>query len=109
MELFFRFPLKRPDILKMWVHAIKRKNFTPNNYSYLCSEHFHSDDYQIRPGSNIKLLKENAVPSIFNAFPKHLQKTKVVRRQLFRNQQLVNMIILFDYILFYSMFNLINI
>lgn len=74
---------------------MKRKNFTPNKYSYLCSEHFHPEDYQIRPGADIKLLFENAVPSVFKGFPDHLQKKRIVRRQLVRNNELVIIIIYF--------------
>ncbi|KAE9523184.1 hypothetical protein AGLY_016417 [Aphis glycines] len=81
---FHQFPLNRPNILKKWVHAMKRKNFTPTKYSYLCSEHFGPNDYQIRPGADIKLLLEYAVPSIFKGFPTHLQKKKNCRRQLVR-------------------------
>lgn len=39
---------------------MKRKNFTPTKYSYLCSEHFGPNDYQIRPGADLKLLLEYA-------------------------------------------------
>ncbi|KAL4097295.1 hypothetical protein QTP88_022094 [Uroleucon formosanum] len=59
---------------------MKRKNFTPTKYSYLCSEHFGPNDYQIRPGADIKLLLEYgeyAIPSIFKGFPTHLQKKKL--------------------------------
>jgi len=69
---------------------MKHKNFTPNKYSYLCSEHFNPEEYQIRPGANIKLLLENAVPSVFKGFPDHLQKKRIVRRQLVRNNELVS-------------------
>jgi len=56
---------------------MKRKNFTPTKYSYLCSEHFGPNDYQIWPRTDIKLLLEYAVPSIFKGFPTHLQKKKL--------------------------------
>lgn len=70
-----------------------RKTFKPTEYSYLCSEHFTNDDCQIRPESNVRWVKDEAVPSIFKEFPKHLQKKKVVRRLLQRHP-LVNVIIL---------------
>ncbi|KAL5237573.1 hypothetical protein ACI65C_004983 [Semiaphis heraclei] len=82
---FHRFPLKRPFGLSKWIHEMKRKNFKPSEYSYLCSEHFTNEDYQIRPGANVKWLKDEAVPSIFKEFSQHLQKKKVVRRLLKRN------------------------
>ena len=37
---FFRFPLKKPELLTKWVQAIHRKNWSPNNYSRICSDHF---------------------------------------------------------------------
>ncbi|XP_025203306.1 THAP domain-containing protein 1-like [Melanaphis sacchari] len=79
---FHHFPLKRSSVLANWINEMKRKNFKPTKYSYLCSEHFTNDDYQIRPGSNVRWLKDDAVPSIFKEFPKHLQKKKVVRQLL---------------------------
>ncbi|XP_022162259.1 THAP domain-containing protein 1-like isoform X5 [Myzus persicae] len=64
---------------------MKHKNFKPSEYSYLCSEHFANEDYQIRPGANVKWLKDEAVPSVFKEFPQHFQKKKVVYRLLQRN------------------------
>ncbi|XP_050064269.1 THAP domain-containing protein 1-like [Aphis gossypii] len=88
---FHRFPLKRPSVLEKWIHEMKRKNFKPSEYSYLCSEHFTNEDYQIRPGANVKWLKDEAVPSsVFKEFPQHLQKKKVVRRLLQRNPLVEN-------------------
>ena len=37
---FFRFSLKKPKLLAKWVQAIHRKNWSPNNYSRICSDHF---------------------------------------------------------------------
>ncbi|VVC30902.1 Hypothetical protein CINCED_3A012609 [Cinara cedri] len=74
---FHQFPLNRPDVLKKWIHAMGSKTFIPNEYSYLCSEHFNPDDYQIQPGSNEKLLLINAVPSIFKSFPEHFQNQEI--------------------------------
>lgn len=82
---------------------MKRKNFKPSEYSYLCSEHFTNEDYQIRPGANVKWLKDEAVPSIFKEFSQHLQKKKVVRRLLKRNP-LASLIILHNIILIINQF-----
>ncbi|CAI6368983.1 unnamed protein product [Macrosiphum euphorbiae] len=76
---FHRFPLKRPEVSKKWLHEkmVTRKNFTPNQYSYLCSEHFTPSYYlnESRPELDKKLLKDEAVPSVFK-LPQHLQKNK---------------------------------
>lgn len=78
--LFFkcRFPLNNPDILAKWKTAVKRldssgKPWVPGKGSSLCSDHFLESDFQFRPGADRKLLKLGAVPSVFLAFPDHLQ------------------------------------
>uniref|UniRef100_A0A8C5UGG0 THAP domain-containing protein 1 n=1 Tax=Malurus cyaneus samueli TaxID=2593467 RepID=A0A8C5UGG0_9PASS len=58
-----KFPLTRPDLCKKWEAAVKRKNFKPTKYSSICSEHFTPDCFKRE--CNNKLLKENAVPTIF--------------------------------------------
>ncbi|KYO35073.1 THAP domain-containing protein 1 [Alligator mississippiensis] len=60
---FHKFPLTRPDLCKKWETAVKRKNFKPTKYSSICSEHFTPDCFKRE--CNNKLLKENAVPTIF--------------------------------------------
>uniref|UniRef100_A0A2S2NZV2 THAP domain-containing protein 9 n=1 Tax=Schizaphis graminum TaxID=13262 RepID=A0A2S2NZV2_SCHGA len=79
---FHRFPLKRTEVLQKWIKEVRRKNFVPSKYSFLCSEHFLDSDYQIRPGATIKLLNENAIPSVFKGFPVHLQQSLPVKRRL---------------------------
>jgi len=78
---FHKFPLNNPELLKKWLIEIRRKNFMPTKYSSICSEHFKLEDYQIRPLATVKLLKTDAFPSIFKAFPSHLQKTIPVKRR----------------------------
>nr|KAF6375567.1 THAP domain containing 1 [Pipistrellus kuhlii] len=60
---FHKFPLTRPNLCKEWEAAIRRKNFKPTKYSSICSEHFTPDCFKRE--CNNKLLKENAVPTIF--------------------------------------------
>lgn len=69
----------------MWIKAIRRENWNPSSFSYICSKHFVESDYQIRPGADRKLLKHDAVPSVFPAFPKYLQESKRTRRILKRH------------------------
>lgn len=66
-----RFPFKRPEVLKQWIAALRRENWTPSKASRICSEHFLESDYKVRPGACIRLLKDDAVPSVF-AFPEYL-------------------------------------
>ncbi|XP_044761640.1 THAP domain-containing protein 1-like [Coccinella septempunctata] len=62
---FHRFPLQHPDILQLWINAIGRKNWHPSKFSKICGEHFLPSDYQQTFGKK-KLLKTDAVPSVFN-------------------------------------------
>lgn len=68
--VFHRFPTD-PVIRKRWVVALMRKNFIPSGHSRLCSKHFTEGSYQIRPNRILKLLKPDAVPTLFD-FPDHL-------------------------------------
>ena len=69
---FHTFPLKDQDQLQKWLKAIRREGWFPTQYSYICSEHFLESDFIQRTGI-CKRLKQDAVPSVFPAFPKHLQ------------------------------------
>ena len=77
MEIWFRdyFPyitLKDQDQLQNWLQAIRREGWFPTQYSYICSEHFLESDFIQRTGI-CKRLKQDAIPSVFPAFPKYLQ------------------------------------
>lgn len=65
------FPFSRKKMLKAWVRAIRRKNFKPTKSSVICSIHFRETDFI----KTIKgwILKGDAVPSVFEKFPTHLQ------------------------------------
>ncbi|XP_007229747.3 THAP domain-containing protein 1 [Astyanax mexicanus] len=61
---FHKFPLARPDICGKWVAAMRRTNFKPTKYSNICSQHFTKDCFKRE--CNNRVLKENAVPSLFS-------------------------------------------
>lgn len=65
--LIFRFPSKNMLLTKKWVIAMKRKDFIPNECSFICSEHFIPEDYESRPFDGRKTLKANAIPSVFTS------------------------------------------
>ena len=71
---FHRFPHQNPNLLKKWVHAIRRKQWKPTKHSFICSDHFHESCFVIRPGAEGQRLKDDAVPSIFQTFPSYYQK-----------------------------------
>ncbi|XP_037547734.1 THAP domain-containing protein 1 [Nematolebias whitei] len=60
---FHKFPLARPDVCGKWVAAMRRNNFKPTKYSNICSQHFTADCFKRE--CNNRVLKENAVPSLF--------------------------------------------
>ncbi|KAG8454872.1 hypothetical protein GDO86_001190 [Hymenochirus boettgeri] len=60
---FHKFPLKRPILCKKWEAAVRRADFKPTKYSSICSDHFTGDCFKRE--CNNKLLKDNAVPTIF--------------------------------------------
>ena len=63
-----KFPLVKESLCKRWLTAMKREDFKPSKWSYLCGKHFVADDYKF---SNSARLKDDIVPSIFD-FPGHL-------------------------------------
>ncbi|XP_067933201.1 THAP domain-containing protein 1-like [Watersipora subatra] len=78
---FHRFPNeKRAETRNAWVKAVRRQDWTPTSSSVLCSGHFQKDCYKIPPGIGRKpMLKSDAIPSIFTAYPTYLQPKAVKR------------------------------
>ncbi|XP_039519207.1 THAP domain-containing protein 1-like isoform X1 [Pimephales promelas] len=60
---FFRFPFNDKERLQKWIRNVKRKGWTPNKYSRLCSLHFTPDC--IITDMERNRLKPDAVPTIF--------------------------------------------
>lgn len=72
--LIFRFPSrkKKRQLYFLWRNALKRKNFTPNRFSYICSAHFSGNCF--RSGNEgRRRLQKDAVPTLFE-YPPHLLK-----------------------------------
>lgn len=63
MHCKLRFPVDKSDLLKKWLDNIGIKNWTPNNSSLLCSDHFEETCFR-KIGKYLK-LKEGSVPTIF--------------------------------------------
>ncbi len=61
-----------------WLIKIRRQKFKPSKWSCLCSLHFEEDSFV--PNKKRRILKKQAVPSIFPSFPKHLQKKAKARK-----------------------------
>ncbi|XP_068090125.1 uncharacterized protein [Hyperolius riggenbachi] len=86
---FFRFPMKDPERLSKWVVAIRRKHWKPSASCRICSDHFTDKDYMLRPGAMVPRLRLDAVPSIFNGFPKHLKERLERKKQQQTDDQVV--------------------
>ncbi|XP_036383748.1 THAP domain-containing protein 1-like [Megalops cyprinoides] len=76
---FHKFPLARPDICRKWVAAMKRNNFKPTKYSNICSQHFTKDCF--KQECNNRVLKENAVPSLFSRFDEEKERSEDLELQ----------------------------
>ncbi len=66
-----RFPAD-PERKKKWVQNIHREDWEPRSNSRLCSDHFKEECF-VRTGKVVK-LRNDAVPTRFKSFPKHLKK-----------------------------------
>ncbi|KAG5883654.1 hypothetical protein JTB14_012093 [Gonioctena quinquepunctata] len=76
------FPFKRPDILELWMKAVRRENWAPSKSSKLCGDHFLPIDHRVKPGCFTERLKPNAVPTV-SSYPKHLlPKIAQLRRKI---------------------------
>lgn len=64
----FQFPIKRPDILRLWMSAIG-KDFVPKKSHVICSAHFEPTDIMEKANGSGMILKYLAVPSIFQEAP----------------------------------------
>lgn len=79
---FHAFPIDT-TLRKKWIRAISRKDFTPSNFSKVCSRHFQDTDFENeRSDTNTrrrkgvlkqKKLKPQIVPSVFPSYPFYLQ------------------------------------
>ena len=79
-DLGFRIPANI-DLRRKWIAAIKRKNWTPSDKTFICSEHFKLTDYLVLPGNSWLKLKPEAVPSKFD-FSSHMCKPSPKKRLL---------------------------
>ena len=90
---FHCFPHQNPNLLKKWVHVIRRKQWKPTKHSFICSDHFHESCFVIRPGAEGRRLKDDAVPSIFQTFPFYYQKDIKLRRSSRKRQYLTHEVV----------------
>ncbi|GFY52944.1 uncharacterized protein TNIN_88071 [Trichonephila inaurata madagascariensis] len=65
---YYRFPLRNPILLKIWLRKINRKNFKPSARSRLCSDHFEENCFEYvgpEKTSVKRILKRNSIPTKF--------------------------------------------
>ncbi|CAH1977946.1 unnamed protein product [Acanthoscelides obtectus] len=83
---FHRFPLKDPTKNGIWLKNMHLADWFPTKNSRICSKHFETHAFY-KVGNRTSLL-DDAVPTIFEELPKHLQ-TKVTKRPHPRSRQLI--------------------
>ena len=81
---FHKFPLTNSELCQKWVVATKRTSFVPTKYSYICSVHFHKEDFNYE-NANKPRLKANVVPSLFDLPAKMHYKKLIKRKHVSRN------------------------
>ncbi|PRD29195.1 UNVERIFIED_CONTAM: THAP domain-containing protein 3 [Trichonephila clavipes] len=64
-KTFFKFPLKKPILLKTWILMIRRDKFKPSSSSLLCSDHFEDECFAYQNFTNRRQLKPGSIPTIF--------------------------------------------
>ena len=74
-----RFP-KDEALKQKWIRATRREDFVPTKYSRLCSLHFSEEDIDRTSLSRVR-IRGGAVPSVFEAFPVHLQPKNSTKRK----------------------------
>ena len=67
---------------------MRSKDWQLTKNSFLCSEHFETSCFVIWPGKIDGRLNSGAIPSIFPAFPEHLQKSTTKRKSPTKRKQL---------------------
>ena len=77
---FHTFHYKNSELLQKWIQAVKSKNWVPNKYSLICSDHFEPSCFFVRPGKVGCRLYDNSVPTIFPSFPAYYQKEQRKRK-----------------------------
>ncbi|XP_040575438.1 THAP domain-containing protein 1-like [Lepeophtheirus salmonis] len=69
---YHRFPTQDPERCRQWVRKLKRDDFTPKKFLRICSEHFTPESFNRT--LDVVRLRENAVPTLFKAFPPCFQE-----------------------------------
>jgi hypothetical protein len=70
---------KDPKLRQQWIAAVRRKDYVPSASAVLCTKHFKPEDVD-RTSLCCVRIRDNAVPSIFPAFPSYLQTVKKARK-----------------------------
>lgn len=66
-----RFPTN-PAKKTKWLQNMHREDWMPSSHSRICSDHF-QEEHINRTGQRVD-LKDDAIPTRFKKFPKHLKK-----------------------------------
>ena len=70
-----------PERRSKWIATISRENWQPNEYSWLCSEHFVSDEKSNNP------LAPDYIPTLFSRVESPVKSKMVARLEDFNRRQ----------------------
>ncbi|CAH1399170.1 unnamed protein product [Nezara viridula] len=76
-----RFP-RDPERRKVWAANVKRDNWTPTNDSHICEAHFTPDMFKQNRADGRRLLKQNAIPTIFSHIPEKKPRKPPKKRSI---------------------------
>lgn len=77
---FIDFLTKNPELLRKWLHNVKRKDWAPNEHSFLCSKHFDESCFVVGQQNRGHRLKCDAVPTKFEFGKSYYDKPPAKRR-----------------------------
>ncbi|CAB4063262.1 unnamed protein product [Lepeophtheirus salmonis] len=92
------------DLHQKWIHAVRRKDFSPFHISVLCSEHFLPKEFL--DGQESRPLKKGEKVDFLNLVKKNLMRTWIIFKLLLLKIRLIlwNPSILTIHILFHLIF-----
>ncbi|XP_064490104.1 THAP domain-containing protein 1 B-like [Ornithodoros turicata] len=85
----FRVPIGRASAerRKAWLKIICRANFYAGANSRLCEDHFEEDQFENHRADGRKLLKQNAIPTIYGAAIREKMLQAPLKREVSRTRK----------------------
>jgi THAP domain len=104
---FHQFPASL-EVRQKWITATHRSKFYPSKGAVLCSQHFSEDCFVTKDESFGSMLRKrlhpNAIPTIFEGFPNHLQPQPFKKRRTVTSQNFAYLVGVYCFNFFYHIF-----